>query len=176
MIQWCTGQTEDTEISARQSQPVADYNKYMGGVDRTDQLLKPYEVPRKTLKWYKKVAIHFMQLSLLNSFIVYLKDGGRKPFLGFQRKVIAALLFENGNGADLEIPREDNIIRLTERHFLSLVPATASKQKPQKRCRVCYKKEVSKDSHYHCPNCPSNPGLCYFPCFKLYHTKFNYWM
>ena len=160
----------------RQTKPtcIADYNKYMGGVDRTDQLLKPYEVPRKTLKWYKKVAIHFMQLAMLNSFIVYQKDGHRKPFLGFQREVIAALLFENG--ADIEIPREENIIRLTERHFVSPVPETASKRKPQKRCKVCYKKGIRKDSRYNCQNCPSNPGLCYYPCFELYHTKFNYWV
>ena len=108
----------------RQTQPT---NKYMGGVYCTDQLLKPYEVPRKTLKWYKKVAIHFIQLSMLNSFIVYQKDGHQKPFLGFQREVIAALLFENENGADMVIPREENIIRLSERHFVSPVPETASK-------------------------------------------------
>ena len=118
----------------------------MGGVDRTDQLLKPYEVPRKTLKWYKKLAIHFMQLSILNSFIVYQKDGGQKSFLGFQREVIEALIFETG--ADMEIPREEHVIRLTERHFVSPVPETASKQKPEKRCRVCYKKKVRKDSRY----------------------------
>ena len=146
----------------------------MGGVDRTDQLLKHYEVPRKTLKWYKKLAIHFMQLSILNSFIVYQKDGGQKPFLGFQREVIEALIFETG--ADMEIPREEHVIRLTERHFVSPVPETASKQKPEKRCRVCYKKKVRKDSRYHCPNCPSYPGLCYYPCFELYHTKVNYWV
>ena len=61
---------------------IADYNKYIGGVDRTDQLLKPCEAPRKTLQWYKKVAIHFMQLSMLHSIIVYEKDGGQKLFLG----------------------------------------------------------------------------------------------
>ena len=115
-----------------------------------------------------------MQLSMLNSFIVYQKDGGQKPFLGFQCEVIAALIFETG--ADMEIPREEHVIRLTERHFVSPVPETASKQKPQKRCRVCYKKKVRKDSRYHCPNCPSNPGLCYYPCFELYHTKVNYWV
>ena len=136
----------------------------MGGVDRTDQLLKHYGVPRKTLKWYKKMAIHFMQLSMLNSFIVYQKDGGQKPFLGFQREVIAALIFETG--ADMEIPREEHVIRLTERHFVSPVPETA----------LCYKKKVRKDSRYHCPNCPSNPGLCCYPCFELYHTKVNYWV
>lgn len=127
------------------------------------------------LKWYKKVVIHFMQLSMLNNFIIYQKDGVQKPFLGFQSEVIATLLFENGNGADMDIPREENTVRLTERHFVSPVPAMASKRKPQKRCRVCYKKGVRKDSCYFCPNCPSNPGLCYYPCFELYHMRFNYW-
>lgn len=147
----------------------------MGGVDRTDQLLKPYEVPHKSLKWYKKVAIHFIQLSMLNSFNIYKRDGGRKAFLGFQHEVIAALLFENGNGADIDIPREENIVRLTKRHFVSPIPETGSKRKLQKRCRVCYKTGVRKDSRHHCACCPRNPGLSYYPCFELYHTKFNYW-
>ena len=115
-----------------------------------------------------------MQLSMLNSFIVYQKDGGQKPFRGFHCEVIAALIFETG--ADMEIPREEHFVRLTERHFVSPVTETASKQKPQKRCRVCYKKKVRKDSHYHCPNRPSSPRLCYYPCFELYHTKVNYWV
>ena len=150
---------------------ISDSNKYMGGVDCTDQLLKPYAAPGKSLKWYKKMAIHFMQLSMLNSFIIYQKDGGRKAFLGFQCEVSAALLFENGNGADIDIPREENIVRLTEGHLVSPIPETGSKRKPQKRCRVCYKKGVHKDSHYHCACSPSNPDLCYYPCFELYHTK-----
>ena len=123
---------------------IADYNKYMGGVDCTDQLLKPYEVPRKTLKWYKKVAIHFMQLSMLNSSIVYQKDGDRKPFLGLQRDVIAALLFENGNGADMEIPREENIIRLTERHFVAPVPETASKRSLRRDAECATRRDCAR--------------------------------
>ena len=123
--------TDRRHRNQRHTKPtcISDYNKYMSGVDRTDQLLKPYEVPRNSLKWYKKVAIHFTQLSMLNSFINYQKDGNRKAFLGFQREVIAALLFENGNGADIDFPREENIVRLTGRHFVSPIPETGSKRK-----------------------------------------------
>ena len=80
--------TDRRHRNQRHTKPtcISDYNKYMSGVDRTDQLLKPYEVPRNSLKWYKKVAIHFTQLSMLNNFINYQKDGDRKAFLGFQRK------------------------------------------------------------------------------------------
>ena len=59
--------------------------------------------------------------------------------------MIAALLFENENAADMEIPRE-NIMQLTEHQFVLPVPETAYKRKPQKRCKVCYKKGVCKDT------------------------------
>lgn len=62
---------------------IVDYNKNMGGVDRTDQLLEPFKVARKCMKWYKKLAMHLMQLSLLNSFLLYKKDSARKPLLHF---------------------------------------------------------------------------------------------
>ena len=96
---------------------IGDYNKYMGGVDRTDQLMQPYDMARKSLKWYKKLACHFLQLAMLNSFLVYKKDRGRKRFLEFQH-VISVLLFGTENDQP-DIPREENVVRLTERHFLS---------------------------------------------------------
>lgn len=115
---------------------ISDYNKYMGGVDRTDQLLQPYEIATKSLKWYKKLAIHFLQLAMLNSFLLYKKDGGQKRFLEFQRDVISVLVFGRDNGAHHDIPREENVVRLRERHFLEQIPPTDSKQKPQKRCSL----------------------------------------
>lgn len=39
--------SEECTIEKRWATCIADYNKYMGGIDCTDQLLKPYEVPRK---------------------------------------------------------------------------------------------------------------------------------
>ena len=163
--------TGDTEINARQSQPVlltttstrVEFTALTSCSNPMRYLAKHWIGTRS---WPST-----LYSCLLNSFIVYQKDGGQKPFLGFQREVIEALIFETG--ADMEIPREEHVIRLTERHFVSPVPETASKQKPQKRCRVCYKKKVRKDSRYHFPNCPSNPGLWYYPCFELYHTKVN---
>jgi hypothetical protein len=39
---------------------IISYNKHMGGVDRVDQLLQPFNANRKTLKWYRKLVIHFL--------------------------------------------------------------------------------------------------------------------
>ncbi|KAK3725592.1 hypothetical protein RRG08_043010 [Elysia crispata] len=68
----------------------------------------------------------------------------------------------------------ENLLRLTGRHFIEQIPATA-KERPQKRCRVCSKKGVRRDVRYHCPDCPSKPGLCLQHCFRAYHTLECYW-
>ena len=96
------------------------------------------------MKWYKKVALHFIQLAVLNSYIVYQKDGGRMPLLAFEHDVIVSLLFGHGNGGDVDIPKEENIARLSERHFVALIPETESKQKPQKRCQGLLQEGSSK--------------------------------
>ena len=56
--------------------------------------------------------------------------------------MIAALLFENENAADMEIPRE-NIMQLTEHQFVLPVSETASKRKPQKRRKVLRRCEAN---------------------------------
>ena len=38
---------------------ISDYNKYMGGVDRADQILGPYEAARKTLNGTESLLFIF---------------------------------------------------------------------------------------------------------------------
>ena len=60
---------------------VDDYNKFMGGVDRNDEVIGTYSSVRKSMKWTKKVAFHFIEEGLVNAHILYKKNGGSKrPF------------------------------------------------------------------------------------------------
>ncbi|KAK3798268.1 hypothetical protein RRG08_017183 [Elysia crispata] len=61
----------------------AEYNKNMGGVDKTDQLLQPYDCAKKSLKWTKKLFFHLCQMSLCNSFLLAKKEGYDKSLLNF---------------------------------------------------------------------------------------------
>ena len=70
---------------------------------------------------------------------------------------------------------DEHVLRLTGRHFLEEIPSTEKKQRPQKRCRVCYKRGQRKDVRLQCSGCPSRPGLHLVECFKAYHTKLRYW-
>ena len=51
--------------------PIYNYNKFMGGVDRSDQLLKYYEVVRITKKYWKTIFYHLVDLSAVNAFILH---------------------------------------------------------------------------------------------------------
>jgi len=44
----------------------------VSGIDRQDQMMSYYPAERKTLRWYKKIAIHFLQICLLNSHIYFI--------------------------------------------------------------------------------------------------------
>ena len=47
------------------------YNKFMGGVDRNDQLAKYSAFNHRSLKWWKKVFFRILNLCMVNAFILY---------------------------------------------------------------------------------------------------------
>ncbi|KAM4702819.1 piggyBac transposable element-derived protein 4-like [Rhinophrynus dorsalis] len=148
------------------------YNRHMGGVDLADQLLQPYLIMRKTRAWYKKVAIYLMQIATYNAFILYKKanPGMKLTFLQFQLQVISGILYQ-----DAPAPRavmEESRVGAT--HFIFKIPPTMTQQKPQKRCRVCFKRGQRKETTFYCPDCPGQPGLCIGDCFKRYHTLVHF--
>ncbi|XP_068115883.1 piggyBac transposable element-derived protein 4-like [Hyperolius riggenbachi] len=154
---------------------IAEYTKFMGAVDLSDQVLAPYRLNRKRKIWYKKVALYFFQMCLQNAFVLYKKSGNRDSFLKFQLAIITCLLFESGQPApNPDQLRAENVARFEGNHFPAPLPPTASKPYPQKRCRVCRKNHVRRDTRYHCPKCPSKAALCLNPCFETYHTVLHY--
>ncbi|KAK3740708.1 hypothetical protein RRG08_048952 [Elysia crispata] len=175
-----TGHTTETKTRRRHGGQEQDfpiiidhYNHNMGGVDRLDQLLEPYDCTRKTVAWYRKLALHFIQLAVLNAWNLHRHCGGKLPVHDFIRQVAGGLLLAPTE--ILETQDNENIARLTGRHFIETIPPTR-KSNPQKRCRVCTKKNIRRDVRYHCPDCPSKPGLCLMDCFRAHHTKEYYWI
>ena len=142
---------------------VQDYNKYMGGIDPNDAMLGNYSSVRKSMKWTTKVAFHFMEESTLNAFYLFDKVVGGQRLLQFKLNIVRAL-FDTTN----EISPLYNLPSFG-RHFLELIPPTEKKHNPQKRCKVCHKEGLRKETSYQCKNCVDKPGLCPAPCFEIYH-------
>ena len=50
---------------------IDDYNHNMGFIDRTYQVLHYYTLNRKTIRWYKKLAMHLIQVRVLDALEIY---------------------------------------------------------------------------------------------------------
>ena len=111
---------------------IDDYNRYMGDVDRNDEMIGTYSCVRKSMKWTKTVAFHFIEEGILNGHILFKKEGGTKQLFRFKLDCINNLFATFAS----EPTAPEASDRFLGRHFPELIPPTNSKQNPQKRCGV----------------------------------------
>ncbi|XP_042609540.1 piggyBac transposable element-derived protein 4-like isoform X1 [Cyprinus carpio] len=71
--------------------PVIAYNQHMGGVDLSDQLLQYYTAQHKTMKWYRKIFLHFLDIAANNAFILHKELHGNMTHDQFMEELIAEL-------------------------------------------------------------------------------------
>ena len=69
------------------------YNKFMGGVDRSDQMIKYYEVIRQTKKYWKTRFFHLIDVSVVNSYIIHkvLHPDDKTTHYEFREKLVRSL-------------------------------------------------------------------------------------
>ncbi len=71
--------------------PVTAYNQHMGGVDLSDQLLQYYTTQHKTMKWYRKLFLHFLDIAATNAFIVHKELYGNMSHKEFMEQLVMEL-------------------------------------------------------------------------------------
>ena len=60
------------------------YNQNMGGIDNVDRQLTITETVRKTMKWYRKLFFHLIDLCLSNAYALYkMRNAGATAFVFF---------------------------------------------------------------------------------------------
>ncbi|PAA73384.1 hypothetical protein BOX15_Mlig019614g1 [Macrostomum lignano] len=145
------------------------YNRCMGGVDRMDGHMQPYQPARKTRKWFLKLGLHLCLQMVRNAWIVYCKCGGRKVFVKFLEASIREFVQSTGMSRRRAAAAAQAFGQVSL-HFPMRIAARESQPRPTKRCRVCYRAERIKRSIYCCPACPGEPGLCLETCFQQWHS------
>ena len=60
---------------------IIEYNSSMGGIDNLSRVLDPYSYQRKSLKWYRKIAELFLDVSIYNSFVVWREPNNSNTFV-----------------------------------------------------------------------------------------------
>jgi hypothetical protein len=143
---------------------IYQYNIYAKGVDKNNQLVSYHLANRKTIKWYKKVFFYFIEISLVNSFLIYKHNCSdlKMSLLEYKIEIIKNLI-----GKDL---LEEDVFtndqhRLKGKHFLE-------KGQNSLDCVVCSTTNNRVRVIYRCKICKVN--ICPIECFEKYHTKISY--
>ncbi|XP_063077170.1 piggyBac transposable element-derived protein 4-like [Engraulis encrasicolus] len=169
--------TDSTSDNREINRPlcVADYNSYMGGVDRADQRMKTYLFPHRSKKWYNRIFNAILSVSMVNAHIIYCRvtPAPHKPLKVFVQEVITALLDGFSRKEGKKTGRKAASMgplpqRLTERHFIY-------KTEDHPDCVVCSDRSRPKgrrQTTFRCQQC--GVGLCVVPCYEKYHTLIHY--
>lgn len=168
----CNGKTDYENKNIRKPECIIKYNESMGSVDKTDMLLSSVECVHKTVKWYKKVYFHLIDISLLNAYSAYKQVTGKHPALAdFQLELIRQTIDRYSSKVKkpkLYPIKIDELLQTKKMHFISEVPTT-EQGKVRRKCALCSLNKKRKDTKYLCNEC--GVGLCPVPCFEIYHKK-----
>ena len=169
---------------------IVAYNKFMGGVDRGDQLRSYYHVRLKSRKFYKYVFWFLFDVVVTNAYIlshytITTNPGpiSKQSLKNFRLKLASQLI--GSYCSRVRVGR----LRL---HSLPLPPTTgeSSQQRallnhlPRKakstRCLYCCKirrPTQRRETVWYCPGCEGQPPLCLSgrddgsDCYSLWHSS-----
>ena len=126
---------------------VKEYNHSMNGVDIADQLTVFYSFVRKTRKWWRKLFFYLLEVSTVNSYLLYKHSVlQHRSHLGYRRAIVeqvAKLSLQQapprpGAGAPRKAAIHDLPQRLDRRpHFLGKSPVNRD-------CVVCSQRETGQ--------------------------------
>lgn len=72
---------------------VLSYNERMGAIDRSDMMISSVDCTRKTIKWYKKLFFHTLDICMLNAQALYkTQNSSNVLFPKFHMEVVRQLL------------------------------------------------------------------------------------
>ncbi|CAG5019923.1 unnamed protein product [Parnassius apollo] len=155
---------------------VIDYNKCKASVDMSDQMTA-YSTPlRKTVKWYRKLAIELLlNTAVVNALIMYKETTKKNISVVDYRKNLVQYLTKSGR------PETGNLaLELRpKRRKHELVKKEGPVRKMRRFCVGCYKNNVEKMSRKdaknktlkvptYCLQCDGQPHYC-LPCFNREH-------
>lgn len=161
----------------RKPKVILDYNKSKGSVDLSDQM-GAYSSPlRKTVKWYKKLAVELLlNTAVVNAWVMYTENKkSNTSIVDFRRALIEYLI----RSAD----SQETILNQRPKRLKHELKTKEGKVRDTRRfCVQCYKDSVkefgrkiaknkSKKVSTYCVQCDGEPHYC-LTCFnKIYRFQ-----
>ena len=93
---------------------IAEYNKFMRGVDLCDMFLELYRIDFKSKKWYMRIFFYVLDLKTVNGWLLYRRTLNKKskqhmPLCDFKLDIATRLLSSNKYAPK----REDPVNKIT---------------------------------------------------------------
>lgn len=146
---------------------IAEYNKYMGGIDAFDMMLYSYLDERRTVKYWKKVTFNFFSRMLLNSYILYQETCKKRSTKPLDRYQFIVSVIQTVGDDWMAQQRDHQARRPRQLHKLE--------GKKEKTCWVCSGKgghsEIDrkrKRSRTVCSRCLEG---CHYQCFAKHKCQ-----
>lgn len=185
--QWC--KKEKRYVAVTRPSIVYGYNSKMGGVDLIAKMMGSYRMSPQTKKWTVRMLMHFTDLALTNSWLLYCQDNRERgtpnkdvmQFLEFRMAVAQGFLTKRDTG--VEHVQEEAAHASQEGHKRHVTPVppvsvrtTCAVHIPEmvnlKNPMRCREKGCSGKSRVRCMKC--DVYLCLQTgrnCFATFHTS-----
>nr|XP_033502423.1 piggyBac transposable element-derived protein 4-like [Epinephelus lanceolatus] len=165
---WQKTGEQHRRVSIPRPTAVTEYNKYMGGVDTSDQMLGTRSVHRKTKRWTTTVFQHLVDICVTNSFIIHKEVCANQQQAHMTRQQFQEELTAHLLGTPLKVcPPPPPATHHYPDPTSSGNPASQRSTKGRRICKLC-----KRCTSWMCKLC--NAPLCLQPdrnCFKQFHTE-----
>ncbi|XP_072051974.1 piggyBac transposable element-derived protein 4-like [Amphiura filiformis] len=149
---------------------VVDYNQFMGGVDRSDQLREYYSCSRKTQQWWRHILTFLIDIARVNAYVCAKEHRPRLKQRDFCHSLAIELIggFSEGSARALP-PFLQRVPAGAGGHYMTKMPGNYPRSCANCRLNNIYRPCGKRPrSSYGCTTC--NQYLCRDHCFVEYHS------
>lgn len=156
-------------LNLTQPHAANEYNKYMNGVDRHDQLRMKYSVGRDSKKAWKYIFHFILNCAMVNAFIIFNNESQRrnskKRFTHVDfRLELAQHLIAGFSGRKRKSMENREVVHEPQ----NFAGHESTHMGTKRRCRVHMNRKERKETVYGCKVC--NAHLCKDGCHFAYHS------
>lgn len=152
------------------------------------QRLIHYQPGCQDLSTDKKLSIFLLNILVYNAHLLYLANAQNsrglrlKSYSEFRVAIIKSLLREEVANEPVAVspqktekPEKSKDKQVAEDKTKTIrhepAPIQQNGKPARKNCRYCHKGGMLQFSKLMCNTCPDKPGLCWEPCFRLWHEE-----
>jgi hypothetical protein len=144
----------------------------MGGVDRSDRLVRTYSVSRKSKKWWYRLFYYLLDTALANSFILYCLSPNHPKLteLDYLKQLAVSLIATKSRDEEVQPRPQRKKKKIAAPPRMTVGNHWPKKVKNSRKCQQCTRPgSTGPRSSFICKAC--NVHLCINSCFEHYHTR-----